>query len=174
MAATLQDLRKAKFKTVKAFAEAYGVHPSTASALLRGKHNMVLTRQDVQRLADLFGVSFEECVKATDESFWLSYSGDKSSGYWRLENRWEREKHIEDDVRDWRARGGRDRLLFGLERIGALQAFGLPATATREDVMCAFREKVKAMSDGKGGYTGDMDKLVQAKEQALAALQVHA
>jgi hypothetical protein len=48
---------------------------------------------------------------------------------------------------------------------------GLTPNATREEVMQAFRQKVKAMADGKGGYTGDMDKLIKAKEQALKCLE---
>jgi hypothetical protein len=46
---------------------------------------------------------------------------------------------------------------------------GVPSTATVTQIKAAFRAKVKAASDGKGGFHGDMDKLVQAKEQALQA-----
>jgi hypothetical protein len=53
----------------------------------------------------------------------------------------------------------------------ALNAFDLTSGATEEDVMRAFREKVRAMADGQGGYTGDMDALTQEKEQALKYLK---
>lgn len=49
----------------------------------------------------------------------------------------------------------------------ALAYFGLHFSASRSDVMKAFREKVKGMADGKGGYVGDMDLLVKVKEKAL-------
>ena len=49
----------------------------------------------------------------------------------------------------------------------SLAYLGLTYRATRTDIMRAFRQKVKAASDGKGGYTIDMDFLVKVKEKAL-------
>jgi hypothetical protein len=49
----------------------------------------------------------------------------------------------------------------------ALATLGLPSTATPAQIKAAFYAKVKAASDGRGGYTGDMDALTQAKEKAL-------
>lgn len=50
----------------------------------------------------------------------------------------------------------------------ALAYLGLPLMTTdRQVVMAAFRQKVREMSDGKGGYTGDMDFLVSVKDRAL-------
>lgn len=49
----------------------------------------------------------------------------------------------------------------------ALAYLGLVPAASQSDITKAFRKKVRAMSDGKGGYTGDMDFLVQVKEKAL-------
>lgn len=49
----------------------------------------------------------------------------------------------------------------------ALEYLGLGFNATREDVVQAFRAKVKAASDGKGGFAGDMDLLTKAKKRAL-------
>lgn len=50
----------------------------------------------------------------------------------------------------------------------ALTYLGLPLMTTdRQVVMAAFRQKVREMSDGKGGYTGDMDFLVSVKDRAL-------
>lgn len=52
-------------------------------------------------------------------------------------------------------------------KASALAYFGLSVNASRNAVLVAFRSKVKASSDGKGGYVGDMDLLVKAKEMAL-------
>jgi hypothetical protein len=50
----------------------------------------------------------------------------------------------------------------------AITYLGLPLMTTdREAVLTAFRNKVREMADGKGGYNGDMDFLVQVKEKAL-------
>jgi len=49
----------------------------------------------------------------------------------------------------------------------ALAYLGLTNTATPEQVKTAFRNRVKAAADGCGGYRGDMDLLVTAKEKAL-------
>ncbi len=52
-------------------------------------------------------------------------------------------------------------------KYAALLHLGLSASASKSDVISAFRKKVHEMSDGKGGYTGDMDFLKQVKEKAL-------
>lgn len=49
----------------------------------------------------------------------------------------------------------------------ALKTLGISKAETREQVIKAFRDRVKAHADGQGGYVGDMDQLVQAKEYAL-------
>lgn len=49
----------------------------------------------------------------------------------------------------------------------ALAYLGLPLAANRSSIVDAFRKKVKAAADGKGGYTCDMDFLVRVKEKAL-------
>lgn len=49
----------------------------------------------------------------------------------------------------------------------ALAYLGLSFSADRAAIVKAFREKVKQAADGKGGYRGDMDLLVKAKEKAL-------
>jgi hypothetical protein len=49
----------------------------------------------------------------------------------------------------------------------ALVYLGLTTSASRSDVMKAFRNKVRAAADGKGGYNIDMDFLVKVKEKAL-------
>lgn len=52
-------------------------------------------------------------------------------------------------------------------KASALAFFGLTISATNQDILKAFRDKVKASSDGQGGYTNDMDLLVKAKAKAL-------
>lgn len=52
-------------------------------------------------------------------------------------------------------------------RANALAYLGLSLNASRDVILATFRAKVKASADGKGGYTGDMDLLVKAKEKAL-------
>lgn len=170
--ATLADLQQKKFSTIKAFAEAYGVSPSTASIILKGKHHRTFTRNDIQRLADIFGVSFQECVMAADETFACYHQGNPSlMAAWKLETRWQKEERFQEDFRQWQAKGGKDRIIFAIEAIGIFEPFGLTSNATEADIKRAFREKVKAMADGNGGYNGDMDKLVQAKEKAIAFVQ---
>jgi hypothetical protein len=55
--------------------------------------------------------------------------------------------------------------------IDVLGLLGISAIENREQIMKAFRDRVKAMADGKGGYNGDMDLLVQAKERALQSIR---
>lgn len=167
---TLQELRKAKFKTIKAFAAACGFSASKASMILQGRHHHVLSVEDIQGYADLLGVSFDACVEAAEASYdeWMMKEYHRhASKYWHLRTRWQREDELYDEVKNWKAKGGRDRIFVAIESIDAFLPFNLPATATKEDVMRAFREKVKVMADGQGGYRGDMDALVQAKEKAL-------
>jgi hypothetical protein len=52
-------------------------------------------------------------------------------------------------------------------KYAALLHLGLSVSANQAEVLNAFRARVKAMADGKGGYNGDMDFLVQVKEKAL-------
>lgn len=52
-------------------------------------------------------------------------------------------------------------------KYSALIHLGLSMHANKDDVLKAFRNKVKEMADGQGGYTGDMDFLVKVKERAL-------
>lgn len=54
--------------------------------------------------------------------------------------------------------------------IDVLGLLGISAIENREQIMKAFRNRVKEMADGKGGYNGDMDLLVQAKERALQSI----
>jgi plasmid maintenance system antidote protein VapI len=172
MTVTLQELRQQKFRTVKAFAEVWGCSPSTGSNILNGRHHLVFTREEILRLAILFGVSFDKCVQAADETFRVSHNTTMASDdYWRLNNRWVREESIKNSYRQWSAKGGRDRILFAIESLDIFTPFGLSSDATKEDVLRAFRDKVKSMADGKGGYTGDMDALVKAKERALEFIQ---
>lgn len=168
---TLQDLRKAKFSTIKAFASAWGYSTSKASYLLRGKYHWTLSKEEVQCLADVFEVSFDEVVEAANGTF------EEGREFfpvreWKLKDRWEHQERIYEEVRRWKERGtGRIYTIAMPWEYDALGSLGLSRGATEDEIKRAFREKVKAMSDGKGGYVGDMDDLVQAKEKALAYLQ---
>jgi len=53
----------------------------------------------------------------------------------------------------------------------AFTLLNLPLEATAEQIQQAFRARVKGAFDGQGGYNEDMDRLVQAKEHALAFRQ---
>lgn len=168
MPTTLQDLRKAKFSTIKSFAIAYGISPGIASSILKGKHHMVLNKEQIQRLADIFEVSFAECVEAADKSFW-EYHPEMRTAYWNLEARWARQERIYEDTRNWWKRG-HNGPVFPYSPLfdDTFEPLGLTPSATENEIKTAFRNKVKALSDGQGGYNGDMDALVQAKEKALA------
>lgn len=189
--ATLQDLRKRKFKTIKAFSEAcgYGYGPQKASGILRGLYHMTLSKDDVKYIAKILGVSFVECADACDNTFAESkgYKGDDwkrtprtRKGIWA---RWQWEDDLFRDTKkaaesgDWteyrrkyteqRQQDWRQHTTQQTHTIDCFVILGISSTASSEQIKKAFRGKVKAMSDGKGGYIGDMDKLVQAKEKAI-------
>lgn len=52
-------------------------------------------------------------------------------------------------------------------RTTALSYLGLSFSATNEQILHAFRQKVKEAFDGKGDFKGDMDLLTKAKAAAL-------
>lgn len=49
----------------------------------------------------------------------------------------------------------------------ALRLLDLKEVGKKEDIMVAFKAKVKSSATGDGGYKGDMDDLVKAKEALL-------
>ncbi len=178
----LQDYRKRKFKTIKAFAEAYGCSASTAGHILQGRHHRTLRQSDVSLLAEVLDVSFDECVDACDNSAYEFIKPFRQFEHWKeqdgLKAHW---AYIEEllhntqkakDTGDWyqwqrQYQDPIDRLFGPLLAEECFRQLGLSASATPEQIKQAFRNKVKAMADGKGGYRGDMDVLVQAKEKAL-------
>ena len=88
------------------------------------------------------------------------------------QKRAEKERKLNEEAR--RQQEQRQRSAFSANqrqalysREHALAYFGLRRYASKSDVVKAFREKVRSMADGKGGYSGDMDLLVQVKEKAL-------
>lgn len=190
--ATLQDLRKRRYKTIKAFAEAYGCGPSKASGILHGLYHMVMSKSMVRHLAEVLGVDFVTCADACDATFAESKHYRKDG--WQRTARthkgiWERWRWEEDLARDTRraAESGdwteyrrkytqqqqqqQNRQQAAPRQTSALDCYsilGIAPGATSAQIKQAFRDKVKAASDGNGGYRGDMHKLVQAKEQALA------
>jgi hypothetical protein len=53
----------------------------------------------------------------------------------------------------------------------AFQVIGVKHITNEEEILTAFRRKVKEAADGEGGYRRDMDELTRAKEYLLLALQ---
>jgi hypothetical protein len=99
----LQDLCKFKFGTVKAFAAAWGYSTSKASYLLRGTYQYDLSRKEVQELADIFEISFEEIVDAVDNAFAKNQQPEwLNTANWKLRKRWKREEE-ENWPKSWRA-----------------------------------------------------------------------
>lgn len=90
---TLQDLRKAKFKTIKLFSLAYGCSTSKASGILHGNYHKTLTKDEVIKLAALFEVPFETCIAACDASYAEWYCGTPQHND-LLKNRWAWEEEI--------------------------------------------------------------------------------
>lgn len=76
---------------------------------------------------------------------------------------WEEQERLRKEKESARLRG---RVPFA-SKSEALDYLGRSFNATQEQIKQAFRSKVKAASDGKGGYKGDMDILTKAKERAL-------
>lgn len=188
---TLQQLRGRKFGTIKAFAAAYGCGPQKASGILRGLYHMALSKDDVRYLASVLGVDFVTCADACDATFAES-KGYRKDGWQRTPRThkgiWERWRWEEALLRDTKkaAESGewteyRRKYVHQREQQSKQQTqqrqssaldcysiLGISSGATVAQIKEAFRAKVKAASDGKGGYRGDMHKLVMAKEQALA------
>lgn len=192
--ATLQDLRKRKFKTIKAFSQAcgYGYGPQKASAILRGLYHMTLSKDEIKYLASILGVNFVECADACDNTFaeLKGYKGDDwkrtprtRKGIWV---RWQWEEDLYRDTKkaaesgDWKEYRNKyanpstgekqqswQKQSTQTHPIDCFSILGISSNASAEQIKDAFRQKVKASSDGKGGYIGDMHKLVLAKEKAL-------
>ena len=181
---TLQDLRKAKYKTTAVFAIAYGCSIGVCNALLKGLHHNTLSRKDIEHLAEVLGVSFDACVAAENASY-KEYIGTQRP-YQSLQEQWEQRDMWAsaafkgakfDDWSEWEALQQKEREEFQRRssafstpssQLDSLALLGLSHNATHTQIKEAFRQKVKDASDGQGGYNVDMDKLVQAKEQALA------
>ncbi len=66
---TLQDLKKQRFATIKAFAEACGFSSSKASTILQGRHAGVMSVDEARHIANALGVSFQEFVDAQSQSY---------------------------------------------------------------------------------------------------------
>lgn len=189
---TLQDYRLRKFKTIKAFAEAYGCGATKASGILNGHYHLTLSRSEVGHLAFVLGIDFVACADACDETYAQlnHYKGDAwkrtAKTYKGIWARWAWEEGLLKDTRrasvtnDWAAyrekyitrnsSSANEKPKQSPPRMPetCFSILGIASTATVAQIKSAFVAKVKAASDGRGGFTGDMDKLTLAKEQALA------
>ncbi len=75
MPKTLQELRKAKFPTIKSFALQCGFSTSKASTILQGRHAGAMSPDEVRHIAKVLGVSFQEFTDAQNE--WREQSKPK-------------------------------------------------------------------------------------------------
>lgn len=66
---TLQELRKAKYPTIKSFALQCGISPSKASTILQGRHANAISPNEVRHIANVLEVSFQEFVDAQSQSY---------------------------------------------------------------------------------------------------------
>lgn len=91
MPTTLQDLRKAKFSTIKAFALACGFSTSKASTVLQGRHANAISTDEVRHIAGVLGVSFQEFVAAQSTSYaeWHEKNMPKPSQEWYEQHMYE-------------------------------------------------------------------------------------
>jgi hypothetical protein len=134
-------------------------------ALQRGERQHTLTPGEVTILAQYLGVPFEQVVAAANTSYAVNfYRRLTPPAEETVEARWQRE------TAGWDERGQTstaNQLRVSDHFLHAFELLGLPLEATVEQILQTFRTRVKEASDGKGGYRGDMDRLVQAKELAL-------
>lgn len=65
---TLQDIKKAAGLTNAAVGRALGCSPAKAGLILHGAHISVFTDEEIARLADVLGITFERCWLAMRES----------------------------------------------------------------------------------------------------------
>jgi hypothetical protein len=165
MVTTLECLRCLSRKALWDVAQALQKDVYETMELLRGERQHSLTATEIAALAACLGVPFEQVIAAANTSYAVNrYRRLNPPVDETLEARWQREATAGDE-------SGQNSLLKQSERLDrflpAFELLGLPLEATVEQILQAFRARVKAASDGKGGYQGDMDKLVQAKELAL-------
>ena len=165
MLTTLEGLRCLSRKAIWDISQALQKDIYETMALLRGERQHTLTLAEVTILAQCLEVPFEQVVAAANTSYAINF-------YRRLtppteetvEARWQREA----TSRNKRKQTPTAHQLRVPDRfLHAFELLGLPLEATVEQISQAFRKRVKEASDGKGGYSGDMDRLVQAKELAL-------
>ena len=187
----LQNYRLRKYRTIKAFADAYGCGATKASGILSGKYHTTFSKAEVKHLASVLGIGFVECADACDETYAELNKYRKGDAWKRTARtykgiwaRWAWEEGILRDTRkaadmnDWTEyrkkytsdyTSSREKPKYAPPRMptDCFSLLGIAPTSNIAQIKTAFRNKVKAASDGRGGYVGDMHTLVLAKEEAL-------
>jgi hypothetical protein len=133
---------------------------------LQGNRHFTLTPDEIMTIARCLEVPFEEVVAAANTSYALNHCRRLAPPLEEtLEFRWQQESR-HTYAQQQTAPSDQSGVPIHIQRAFAL--LNLALDATTEQIRQAFRERVKRAANGKGGYSGDMDELVQAKELALA------
>jgi tRNA C32,U32 (ribose-2'-O)-methylase TrmJ len=168
---TLEALRYMHKKTLWDVAQALHKDAQETLALLQGNRHFTLTPDEVMTLARCLEVPFEEAVAAANMSYAINhYRLLVPPLEETLEFRWHQEQQAgQHSYKQQTASFNQPGVPSHIQH--AFTLLDLNLDATTEQIRQAFRERVKRAADGKGGYRTDMDKLVQAKELALAFQQ---
>lgn len=168
---TLETLRYMHKKTVWDVAKMLHKDAQETLALLEGNRQFTLTPDEVMTLARCLEAPFEEVVAAANMSYALNHYRRLTPPLEeKLEFRWQQEgQHTYEHNQT----APFDQPGVPVHIQHAFILLNLKLDATIEQIRQAFRECVKGAADGKGGYSIDMDELVQAKELALAFQENH-
>lgn len=66
---TLQEIKKSRGLTNKSIGQALGVSASVAGMILQGRHINVYRDEQIAKLAQVLGITFERCWMAMQESY---------------------------------------------------------------------------------------------------------
>ena len=97
MTTTLDDLRRVKFTTIKAFAQAWGISITTARMTLQGRRTVTMGMDEVYQIADVLDVTWAQAADALDASAAAFYN----DGATRVaEFRWEQHRYYRQQEAD--------------------------------------------------------------------------